>query len=108
MEVAQLTNSLEEIKEVDPVQIAEIFGNVGGFWGESTEIEHADGGMDESSCWFSSRGCVHLKRAGLLTQKTVSEKYCTLVSMSNPAALQQFKPHTAQVWDYNDSGKLLA
>lgn len=39
MEIAQVTNSLEEIKEIDPLEIAEIFGNIGGFWGESTEME---------------------------------------------------------------------
>ena len=37
MEVAQETNSLEEITEIDPLEIAEMFGNVGGFWGESIE-----------------------------------------------------------------------
>lgn len=35
MELAQEENSLEEITEIDPLKIAEIFGNVGGFWGES-------------------------------------------------------------------------
>eukprot|EP00904_Undaria_pinnatifida_P000566 jgi/Undpi1/1050/HiC_scaffold_10.g04513.m1 len=39
MEVAQVTNSLEEITEIDPLEIAEIFGNIGGFWGESRETE---------------------------------------------------------------------
>lgn len=34
MEIAQLTDSLEEITEIEPLEIAEIFGNVGGFWGE--------------------------------------------------------------------------
>lgn len=34
MEIARETDSLEVITEVDPLQIAEIFGNVGGFWGE--------------------------------------------------------------------------
>lgn len=34
LEVAQLTDSLEEITEVDPLELAEIFGNIGGFWGE--------------------------------------------------------------------------
>ena len=37
MEVARETNSLEEITEIDPLEIAEMFGNVGGFWGESSE-----------------------------------------------------------------------
>ena len=37
MEIAQQENSLEEITEIDPLQIAEILGNVGGFWGESRE-----------------------------------------------------------------------
>eukprot|EP00904_Undaria_pinnatifida_P000588 jgi/Undpi1/1052/HiC_scaffold_10.g04515.m1 len=32
MEIAQEENSLEDITEIDPLQIAEIFGNVGGFW----------------------------------------------------------------------------
>ncbi|CAM9308303.1 unnamed protein product, partial [Laminaria digitata] len=32
MEIAQEENSLEEITEIDPLKIAEIFGNVGGFW----------------------------------------------------------------------------
>lgn len=37
MEIAQETNSLEEITEINPLEIAEMFGNVGGFWGESSE-----------------------------------------------------------------------
>ena len=37
MEVAQVTDSLEEITEIDPLNIAEILGNIGGFWGELTE-----------------------------------------------------------------------
>ncbi|CAN0175933.1 unnamed protein product, partial [Scytosiphon promiscuus] len=32
MEIAQSTNSLREIKEIDPLEVAEMFGNVGGFW----------------------------------------------------------------------------
>lgn len=34
MEIAQSTDSLEEISEIDPLEIAEMFGNIGGFWGE--------------------------------------------------------------------------
>lgn len=34
MEIAQATGSLETITEIDPLEIAEIFGNIGGFWGE--------------------------------------------------------------------------
>ena len=37
MEVAQVTDSLEEITEIDPLNIAEILGNIGGFWGESRD-----------------------------------------------------------------------
>ncbi|CAM9737189.1 unnamed protein product [Ectocarpus sp. 8 AP-2014] len=32
MEIAQTTDSLEEITEINPLEIAELFGNVGGFW----------------------------------------------------------------------------
>ncbi|CBJ31549.1 expressed unknown protein [Ectocarpus siliculosus] len=32
MEIAQSTDSLEEITEINPLEIAELFGNVGGFW----------------------------------------------------------------------------
>ena len=32
--VHQEFNSLETVTEVDPMNVAEIFGNVGGFWGE--------------------------------------------------------------------------
>lgn len=32
LEVAQETNSHEEITEINPLEIAEMFGNVGGFW----------------------------------------------------------------------------
>eukprot|EP00904_Undaria_pinnatifida_P008172 jgi/Undpi1/4485/HiC_scaffold_17.g07839.m1 len=32
LEVAQVTDSLEEITEIDPLEIAEILGNIGGFW----------------------------------------------------------------------------
>jgi len=34
MVVVQQTNSFETVKEIDPLDIAEIFGNIGGFWGE--------------------------------------------------------------------------
>lgn len=34
LEVAQSVDSYEVIKELNPVEIAEIFGNIGGFWGE--------------------------------------------------------------------------
>lgn len=34
MEIAQLTDSLETITEIDPLEVAEIFGNIGGFWGK--------------------------------------------------------------------------
>lgn len=34
MEVAQLTDTLEIITEINPLAIAEILGNIGGFWGE--------------------------------------------------------------------------
>lgn len=44
MEVAQVTNSLEEITEISPLEIAEILGNVGGFWGESREKR-------KRTCW---------------------------------------------------------
>lgn len=37
MEVAQVTDSLEEITEIDPLNIAEILGNIGGFWGERSQ-----------------------------------------------------------------------
>lgn len=33
MKMTQATKSLEIVMEVDPFEIAEIFGNVGGFWG---------------------------------------------------------------------------
>lgn len=39
MEIAQTTDSLEIITEIDPLEIAEIFGNIGGFWGKSTSDE---------------------------------------------------------------------
>lgn len=39
MEIAQQENSLEEITEIDPLEIAEILGNVGGFWGEPRQAE---------------------------------------------------------------------
>lgn len=32
MEVAQATDSLETISEIDPLEIADILGNIGGFW----------------------------------------------------------------------------
>ena len=38
IEIAQEENSLEEITEIDPLEIAELFGNVGGFWGESRHV----------------------------------------------------------------------
>ncbi|CAM9827146.1 unnamed protein product, partial [Hapterophycus canaliculatus] len=31
-EIAQSTNSLMEIRQIDPLEVAEMFGNVGGFW----------------------------------------------------------------------------
>lgn len=34
LEVAQSVDSFEVIEEINPVEIAEILGNVGGFWGE--------------------------------------------------------------------------
>lgn len=34
LEVQQEPNSLEIITEIDPVDLADLFGNVGGFWGE--------------------------------------------------------------------------
>lgn len=34
LNVAQATDSWEIITEIDPLEIAEIFGNIGGFWGE--------------------------------------------------------------------------
>lgn len=34
MELAQDVDSYEKIKEIDPLEIAEIFGSVGGFWGK--------------------------------------------------------------------------
>lgn len=36
MEIAQVTDSLEVITQINPLEIAEIFGNIGGFWGEWT------------------------------------------------------------------------
>lgn len=32
LEVAQAVDSYEKIKEIDPLEVAEIFGSVGGFW----------------------------------------------------------------------------
>lgn len=34
MEVAQSVDSYEIITEINPWEIAEFFGNIGGFWGE--------------------------------------------------------------------------
>lgn len=34
MVIHQQANSLELVTEVDPLDMAEIFGNIGGFWGE--------------------------------------------------------------------------
>ena len=38
LEVAQDINSLETITEIDPLEIAEIFGEVGGAWGKKNRI----------------------------------------------------------------------
>ena len=38
LEVAQEINSLEVITEIDPLEIAEIFGEVGGAWGEQNRL----------------------------------------------------------------------
>lgn len=34
MEIQQEPNSLQIITEIDPLDVAEMLGNVGGFWGE--------------------------------------------------------------------------
>lgn len=39
MNIHQEANSYETVTEVDPMDIAEIFGNVGGFWGKSERDE---------------------------------------------------------------------
>lgn len=52
LEVAQLTDSLEEISEIDPLELAELFGNIGGFWGEldttedGSKLTRIDGGRE--------------------------------------------------------------
>jgi len=38
LNIKQGPNSLETLTEIDPVSIAEFLGNVGGFWGELTEL----------------------------------------------------------------------
>lgn len=35
MELEQEQDSLQTITEIDPLNVAEILGNVGGFWGET-------------------------------------------------------------------------
>lgn len=34
LQIQQEPNSYETIVEIDPLDLAELFGNVGGFWGE--------------------------------------------------------------------------
>ena len=38
MEIQQEPNSLQIITEIDPLDIAEMLGNVGGFWGEIAKV----------------------------------------------------------------------
>lgn len=38
MEIAQLVDSSEVIRQMNPLEIAEILGNIGGFWGETLSI----------------------------------------------------------------------
>lgn len=37
LQIQQEPNSYETIIEIDPLDLAELFGNVGGFWGEGAE-----------------------------------------------------------------------
>lgn len=38
MEIQQEPSSFEIITEVDPLDVAELLGNIGGFWGMTREI----------------------------------------------------------------------
>ena len=35
--IAQEPDSWETVTEINPLEIAEVFGNIGGFWGEANE-----------------------------------------------------------------------
>ena len=38
LQIQQEPNSFETITEIDPLDIAEMFGNVGGFWGQLARL----------------------------------------------------------------------
>lgn len=39
LQIQQEPNSYETITEIDPFDLAEMFGNVGGFWGEGARMQ---------------------------------------------------------------------
>lgn len=38
MEIQQEPNSLEIVTEIDPLDVAEMLGNIGGFWGKGSHV----------------------------------------------------------------------
>lgn len=41
----QEQNSRDIITEIDPLNVGEIFGSIGGFWGESTVAQNSENGV---------------------------------------------------------------
>lgn len=44
VDMKQEQNSWEIVTEIDPLNVGEILGSIGGFWGESTVVQHAEDG----------------------------------------------------------------
>lgn len=52
IQIQQEPNSFETITEIDPFDLAEMFGNVGGFWGECSrwDVTVAPTTLDPNYC----------------------------------------------------------
>lgn len=57
LRVKQAPTSLEVITEKNPLELAELFGNVGGFWGESSPVRtYQPSDVDRKVVRLSSAG----------------------------------------------------
>ena len=44
VQIQQEPDSLEVVTEIDPLDVGEILGSIGGFWGESIVTQHVEKG----------------------------------------------------------------